>query len=108
MNVPLVEPDRIDESFVPEPSPTVFTVAIDGEAVLLDEAEERLHHLNAAAALVWSCLDGHATVADLATELSEELGVPRPTVLADTIVVLRELGAHGLLRGVRAGENGVR
>ncbi len=104
MSEPLVEPDAIDEAFVAEPSPTVFTVAIDGEAVLLDETEERLHHLNPPAALVWACLDGHARVGDLATELSEELGVPRPTVLDDTLVVLRDLGAQGLLRGVRATE----
>jgi hypothetical protein len=100
-----MEPDGIDESFVPEPSPAVFTLVIDGEAVLLDEVDERLHHLNAPAALVWVCLDGHAAVGDLVTELSEELGVPRGTVLTDTLGVLRELGAQGLLRGVRAVED---
>ena len=102
MTDPLVDHDTIDEAYVPEQSPSVFTVTIDGEAVLLDEVEERLHHLNAPAALVWACLDGHASVAELATELSDELDVPRATVLDETLVVLRDLGAQGLLRGVRA------
>ena len=102
MTGPLVDHRTIDATFVAEPSPTVFTVVIDGEAVLLDEVEERLHHLNASATLVWTCLDGHASLAQLATELSEALGVPRPTVVKDTLEIVRDLGAQGLLRGVRS------
>ena len=52
----------VDEAFVPARSPAVHTVEIDGEAVLLDQAAERLHHLNATAALVWACLDGRSTL----------------------------------------------
>jgi hypothetical protein len=54
------------------------------------------------AALVWACLDGHATIGELARELSEELGVRHATVLTDTRVIVRDLGAQGLLQGVRA------
>jgi hypothetical protein len=69
--------------------------------VLLDEDDHRLHHLNAPATLVWSSLDGRATVAELAAELSEELTVPYATVLNDTIAIVRDLAAQGLLHGVR-------
>jgi hypothetical protein len=34
------------------PADAVHTVEIDGEAVLLDQDAERLHHLNATATLV--------------------------------------------------------
>ena len=91
--------ERVNEAFVAEPSSDVFTVTVDAEAVLLDEAEQRLHHLNGPAALVWSCLDGHASVADLARELSEELGLPFDTALNDTLLIVRELDGNGLLVG---------
>lgn len=91
--------ERVDEHFVAEPSPDVFTVTVDADAVLLDEAEQRLHHLNAPAALVWSCLDGNASVADLARELSEELGLSFETALSDTLLIVRDFEGNGLLVG---------
>ena len=89
----------VDEDFVPARSPAVHTVEIDGEAVLLDQAAERLHHLNVTAALVWACLDGRSTVGQIAADLGDELGVPVDTVLADTMVVMRRLSDEGLLAG---------
>jgi hypothetical protein len=97
-------PDQIDEVFVPERATAVYTVEIDGEAVLLDEAANRIHHLNHSAALLWLCFDGHATVHDLAVELSEELDAPYATLLAETTTVVRHLGREGLLAGIRGDE----
>ena len=91
------ESGPVDEDFVPARSAAVHTVEIDGEAVLLDQAAERLHHLNATAALVWACLDGRSTVGQIAADLGDELGVPVDTVLADTMVVMRRLRDEGLL-----------
>ena len=65
----------VDEAFVPARSAAVHTVEIDGEAVLLDQAADRLHHLNATAALVWACLDGRSTLGQIAADLGAELGV---------------------------------
>lgn len=90
----------VDASFVPHPSATVHAVEIDSEAVLLDEAENRLHHLNPTATLVWACLDGHASIAEIATDLSAELGAPYDSVLADTIAAVGMFGDEGLLIGV--------
>jgi hypothetical protein len=75
----------------------VYTVTIDGEAVLLDEVSDRLHHLNAPASLVWACLDGHASVAALARELGDELGAPYETVLQDTLAIVADLDDQQLL-----------
>ena len=102
----MTEPDAdsLDAEFVPERAPSVYTVEIDGEAVLLDEDANRLHHLNHTAALLWACFDGHARIWELAAEIAEELGLAHDTVLADTLRVVRELGREGLLAGIRADE----
>ena len=91
---------EIDASFVPSRSETVYAVEIDGEAVLLDEAVNRLHHLNHSAALLWRCFDGEASVATLAGEISEELALSEAEVLSTTLDVVRHLGEEGLLAGV--------
>ena len=70
----------------------MYSVEIDGDAVLLDEEANRLHHLNRTAALLWACFDGHASVRELAAEICDELDLPYEEVLADTLRVVRELG----------------
>ena len=42
----------------PRPSLDVSSRIVDGEVVVLDHANERIHHLNATASFVWSRLDG--------------------------------------------------
>ena len=79
----------------------MHTVEIDGEAVLLDQAAERLHHLNATATLVWACLDGRASLGhDRRRCQLRSWASPYDTVLADTVAVIRQLGDEGLLDGV--------
>jgi hypothetical protein len=78
-------------------SAAVYAVVVDGEAVLLDEGSQRLHHLNPAATLVWECLDGRTTVAALAREISDELGEPFDGVLRDTLAIVADLDAEQLL-----------
>lgn len=97
-----VRPDQIDERFVPVPSPAVHTVAIDGEAVLLDEERNRLHVLNATGAVVWACFDSEASIAEIVADISDVLEIPRDVVLADTLELTRHLGEHGLLGNVVA------
>jgi hypothetical protein len=82
----------------------VYTVELDGEAVLLDEEANRLHHLNHTASLLWACFDGETPVEALATEICEELELTYESVLADTLQVVRELASEGLLAGVRGTE----
>jgi hypothetical protein len=93
-----VSPEAIDDGFVARRRDAVHTVEIDGEAVLLNEG--RLHLLNSTGALVWACFDGDGTIAEIAADISEGLGVPYETVLEDTLAVARELGGEGLLASV--------
>jgi hypothetical protein len=92
----------IDVDFAPSRAPEVYTVEIDGEAVLLDESANRIHHLNHTAALLWACFDGHAVIGELAAEICDELDLPYETVLADTLRVVGDLGSEGLLAGIPA------
>jgi Coenzyme PQQ synthesis protein D (PqqD) len=93
-----ISPDAIDEKFVARRAHTAHTVEVDGEAVLLNDG--RLHLLNATGALVWACLDGDGTIAEIAADISDGLGVPYERVLQDTLAAARELGTEGLLDAV--------
>lgn len=94
--------DEVDERLVPVPGSWVYTVEIDGEAVLLDEDRNRLHMLNPTGAMVWACFDGRARVSEIADDISDELGVARDEVLHDTLALVRHLGQQGLLQNVAA------
>jgi Coenzyme PQQ synthesis protein D (PqqD) len=95
-----VSPEAVDQGFIARRGPAVHTVEVDGEAVLLTEG--RLHLLNATGALVWACFDGEGTIAEIAADISEGLGVPYDEVLEDTLAVARQLGKEGLLASVTA------
>jgi len=95
---------QIDEGFVAVRSAHAYVVELDGEAVVLDEEANRLHLLNRTATLIWNCLDGDVDVRGLADEISETLDLPADQVLGETLTVVRDLGAQGLLAGVAPDE----
>jgi hypothetical protein len=90
----------IDGSFVPEARPTVGTVELEGEAVLLDEATGSLHLLNPVATVVWACFDGSGTIDELVADLSEAFGADAEQVRDDVVGLATELAGQGLLVGV--------
>ena len=90
----------IDHSFVPRRAESAYTVELDGEAVVLDEARNRLHHLNPTATLVWSCFDGSGTIDEIAVDLATAFDSEHHPVVADVLTLARELGGEGLLEGV--------
>jgi hypothetical protein len=99
------EPPTIDAAFAPARAAAVYTVDLDGEAVLLDEDRNRLHHLNRSAALLWACFDGDASIAVLVREISEELNLPEEELLVTSLEVVRDLAAEGLLAGIACSEH---
>ena len=90
----------IDPTFVPRQSAAAFTVEIDGEAVILDEAHNRLHHLNATACLVWSCFDGSGTIDEIVRDLASAYGASPARTGTDVLALARELATQGLIDGV--------
>jgi len=87
----------VDENFVPARGDAVYTVELDGEAVLLDEEANRLHLLNHTATLLWTLFDGHASLGELARELAAHLGGRDEIVLVDIVAITRRLADEGLL-----------
>jgi PqqD family protein of HPr-rel-A system len=86
-------------------------VELDGEAVIYDEQTADLHHLNPTATIVFGLCDGTATMAQIATDISEAFGVPETEVEGQVRGVVREFRKAKLLvpsgqsRGHVAGRN---
>jgi len=76
---------------------SVHAVELDGEAVVYDSPSGRLHVLNPSATLVWKCLDGAVTGAELAIELSEAFEVDREAMERQIADVLTTLVAEDLI-----------
>jgi hypothetical protein len=91
---------ELDRDFVPCRAPSTHTVEIDGEAIVLDEAQNRLHLLNATATIVWACCDGSGTMAEIAHDFAEIVGIPTEQLESELVTLVRTLGAEGLLEGV--------
>jgi hypothetical protein len=94
--MPTSRPFELDDRFVPIQSPTARFVTIDNETVLLDDSG-RVHRLNPTGTIVWACFDGTGTLADIAQDVSDELGMPYARVLDEVLDLARQLGAAGLL-----------
>ena len=104
----MVSPETIDGSFVPVSCPSVASVVVDGEVVLLDGSSGTLRNLDPVGGVVWGCLDAPGTIDEIVADLCEEFGADRETVRADVLELMRALGRDGLLQGVStgAGDNG--
>jgi len=94
--MPTSRPFECDEHFVPIQSPTARFVAIDREAVVLD-GSGRVYRLNPTGAILWACFDGTGSLAEIAQDVSDELGMPYSQVLDEVVDLARQLGAAGLL-----------
>jgi hypothetical protein len=75
----------------PVRAPRLVAVEIDGETVLYDPDDEGLHLLDQIATVVWSALDGEATVRVLCEELADSFGVAPETVQQDVVALTRDL-----------------
>jgi hypothetical protein len=91
---------EIDRTFVPRRAAAAYTVELDGEAVILDEDRNRLHHLNPMATLVWACFDGTGSIDEIAADLARAFTSEPTQVARDVLELARDLGSEGLLDGV--------
>lgn len=87
---------RIDRATVVARRPSVHAVELDGEAVLLDESNDRVHLLNATATLVWAGLDGAATAGELSDDLGRQFGVGPERILSEVVSVLGQFVTEGV------------
>jgi peroxiredoxin len=95
--------DEIDGTFAPRPVPDIATVELDGEVVLgvRDADNLRTYCLNRIGGIVWSCLDGEATLDELVDDLSDAFEADREVVANDVLELTRQLGMIGLLEGLK-------
>lgn len=78
----------------------VTVVPVEDEAVLHHAGQGSVHLLDPVATVVVQCLDGHASLAEIAADLAEVAGAPVAAVLDDVQRLVAGLGAKGLLDGV--------
>lgn len=95
-----IEADQIGMDFIPQPRDSVVATEFDGELLLVDRETGFLNLLDPVGSVVWNCLDGVGTLADLAEELADAFGAPVEVVREDVLEMVRTVGRAGLLIGV--------
>jgi Coenzyme PQQ synthesis protein D (PqqD) len=67
------------------------------EAVLLDRAGGRVHHLNATASFIFSALDGRLSLAEVTDRVVEHFDVEPSVAARDVAELVARLSADGIL-----------
>ena len=81
-------------------------VELDGEAVVYDESNGSLHHLNPTATIVFSFCDGSSTVKEMSAEISEAFGAESTQIEREVRKLLRSFKESGLLDGAGGSRRG--
>lgn len=87
------------ESTLPQARHDLPMVEIEGELVLYDEAGRGLHHLNRTATVVFKCLDGESTLAEIAEDIADVSGLPLADVEHAVQLLLADFADQGLIEG---------
>jgi hypothetical protein len=90
-----VNPD--EGSSTPRRSRGLAAVELDGDLVVYDPADQVLHVLNPAAALVWDRCDGTTTVAEIVAELSRWVARPATDLAGEIAAAVADLRHLGLV-----------
>jgi hypothetical protein len=80
-----------ESSTAPKPNVDVSSRIVDGEVVVLDHTNERIHQLNATAGFVWNRLDGKISVERVAAELTKHFNVDERRALKDVRRIVAQL-----------------
>jgi len=79
----------------------VTTREINGEILILDRQNEKLHQLNNTAGYVWMRCDGNSSITDIASSMANEYGIDLPRVSQDVETILSQLVDLNLLEVVQ-------
>ena len=77
--------------------PALASVELDGEVVVYDERDHRIHQLDRIGSIIWPWLDGTATIEELAADLADAFDAPLEEVRADLAALVEELQDKQLL-----------
>ena len=72
---------------------------INGETLILNRQEKRLHQLNPTASFIWDCCDGNSNIAAIIDRLIRAYEVDAVTARKDVEQVLSNLQSSNLLEG---------
>jgi len=72
---------------------------IEGETVILNRKDGRLHQLNATASFIWDCCDGNSNIAEITERLAGAYEVDFSTARKDVEEILLNLRSSHLLEG---------
>ena len=97
-----VHPGEIQASFAPVGRASVRLIELDGQALIYDDELRHWIVLNRTASALWHCLDGSATVAEIADDLSTVFGAKPEAVHEQVLHMVRLLGHQGMLEGIVA------
>jgi len=89
--------EAIHGSAVVQPDPHVAWIEIDGEGVLFDERSGALHVLNPMGMLLWQCLDGSATLSEIAADCAAVFDVDLARARRQVLELARDLSELGLI-----------
>ena len=73
--------------------------SVEGDVVVLDRREEKIHQLNATAAFIWERCDGRHSVVDIAKGLAAHFGADLAVAKGDVAGAVLKLEDLGLLVG---------
>lgn len=92
------DPGAVDGTSVVSRVAGVHVLPLTDDRLLLhDVASGSLLVVNPTGALVWECLDGSSSVAEVCRDLADVLGASFETVLTDTCAVIRQMAERGLV-----------
>ena len=90
-------PAQVNGSLVPHVPESVAWAEVDGETVLYDEVQKKVHVLSPTATLVWSGIDGRTSLQQIARDLSQSFGEALPVVSSDVLELACDLMERGLI-----------
>ena len=89
----------IEGSFAPRRAAELVALPLDAELLLLDPRTDGLHQLDPLGTVIWSVLDGEATVDELVGDLADAFAAPADAVRKDLGELLASLRTAGALAG---------
>lgn len=89
----------IEGSFAPRPAAGLVSTDIDGETLLIDPRTDRVYQLDRVGSVIWSVLDGEASVDELVDDLADVFETNPDAVRHDLGEMLLALRAAGVLEG---------
>ena len=87
---------------LPRQNSHLSTTEIDGQTIILDRPQGKLHELNATASYVWRCCDGRSTVTEIAALTAREFDADAIAVEQDVAEILRQFESLHLIEWVNA------